>query len=191
MLAETKTSRPLRMNGWASAARMRSATIAASAGAAMLSSRIVNSSPPSRAHESGRSTRHQVGEPHGRDQPLGQFGEELVARFVPQAVVDELEVVEVEKQHGERRFVRPRAAAEAMLNAVEEQQAIRQAGERVGDFALGDVGDRARDAGRLSLGCFARPGPRQRNHRYSPSRWSMRNSISYVPRSVSQASRSL
>ena len=49
---------------------------------------------------------------------------------MPEAVVDDLEAVEVEEQHARR----PRAPAEAeerLAEAVEEQRAVRQPGQRV------------------------------------------------------------
>ena len=114
----------------------------------MSSSRTVNSSPPSRASVS--PGRMQLLEPP-RD-----ADQELVAGLVAEAVVDRLEAIEIEVQHREQRPAQraPRAVKQ-VLQAVEEQRAVRQAGERIverlalelrlGLLALGDV---ARDAER-------------------------------------------
>ena len=54
-----------------------------------------------------------VGGPHARAQTLGDRAQELVAGRVTEAVVDVLEPVEVDEQHGERARMtdRPRASA--------------------------------------------------------------------------------
>ena len=70
-------------------------------------------------------------------QPRRDGGEQLVADVVAEAVVDQLEVVEVEEQ--DRGHERLRRAAERVLEPVEEQHAVRQAGERVVERAVADL----------------------------------------------------
>ena len=85
------------------------------------SSRTVNSSPPSRATVSpGR--RHASRRARDGDQ-------QLVADHVAEAVVDHLEAVEVEEQHGEQVLAGAggRERRTRCASAVEEQGAVRQA----------------------------------------------------------------
>ena len=63
-------------------------------------------------------------------EPPGQQAQQLVAGAVAERVVDELEAVEVEEQHGDRRPA-ARAVVERQREAVHEQRAVRQAGQRV------------------------------------------------------------
>ena len=95
-------------------------------------------------------------------QPARDLDQQVVADEVPERVVDDLEAVEVEEQH--RRalasFLR-HVAAHGVLEAVQEQHAVRQAGQRVVQrvvlelglraLALGDVGLRAGDARRPAV----------------------------------------
>ena len=60
-------------------------------------------------------------------QPLGDGDEQVVADRVAERVVDGLEVVDVDEQHGDRRL----GQRERLLDAVDEQRAVREAGERV------------------------------------------------------------
>ena len=62
---------------------------------------------------------------------LASTVEQLVAGEVPEAVVDQLEAVEVEEQHGEQ--VAPAAAGpvERALQPLHEEGAVGQAGERI------------------------------------------------------------
>ena len=89
-------------------------------------------------------------------QAVGDGAEQLVAGAVAEAVVDELEVVEVDEgDRGDRR-VGAADAGQGVLDAVEEQRPVRQAGERVVErlvaqlvlerAATGDVADREHDA---------------------------------------------
>ncbi len=74
-------------------------------------------------------------------------------------VVDELEIVEVEEHHREPA-TGATGPAERVLEPVEEQRPVRQAGQRImagaigerlgGELALGDVGDRDRHQTSLS-----------------------------------------
>ena len=81
-----------------------------------------NSSPPNRATTS--RARRQAAEPPG-DGP-----EQVVAGGVAEAVVDRLEAVEVDEQDGD---LDPSAGgrAERLLDPVEEEGPVRQAGQRV------------------------------------------------------------
>jgi hypothetical protein len=61
-----------------------------------------------------------------RKQPLGDGLEQLVADVVAQRVVDDLEAVEVEEQHrGAAVGVMAARAADRLVEAVEEQHAVR------------------------------------------------------------------
>ena len=62
--------------------------------------------------------------------PGGHGGEQLVAGGVAEAVVDELELVEVEEEHRDRGLA-PAGDREGVLEPVEEEVAVGQAGERV------------------------------------------------------------
>ena len=97
-------------------------------------STTANSSPPSRASVSpSRSAPLQ---------PLGDDLEQLVAVVVPERVVDLLEAVEVDEQHRDRAL---RAhALDRALDALVEERAVRQAGERVVE---GEVAQPPRRAG--------------------------------------------
>ena len=62
--------------------------------------------------------------------PPRDLDEQLVAGVVAQAVVDHLEAVDVEEQHGDLAGA-PREAEESLAEAVEEERAIRQTGQRI------------------------------------------------------------
>ena len=66
-------------------------------------------------------------------QPARDGDQQLVADVVAERVVDELEAVEVEEQDGDAaRPGRARCgAADRLVEAVEEQHAVRQPGQRV------------------------------------------------------------
>ena len=95
---------------------------------------------------------HGVSFAHGSHQALAHLFEQQVALFVAQAVVDQLEVVQVNEH---QRPVQPRASAtlQRVFQPVEQQAAVGQARERVvvgqvanflfSGFALGDVGEGA------------------------------------------------
>ncbi len=71
--------------------------------------------------------RRQVAGAQAGAQAAGEGDQQLVADLVPEAVVDALEVVEVEEQH-DRAAV---GAAERRLDLLGEQRAVGEAGERV------------------------------------------------------------
>ncbi|HST39173.1 MAG TPA: hypothetical protein VLK58_06680, partial [Conexibacter sp.] len=85
-------------------------------------SRMPNSSPPRRGDG--------VGGPQRRLEPLGDLLEEHVAVVMTERVVDLLEVVEVHDHHREAA-VAALGGAQRLLDAVAEQHAVGQAGERV------------------------------------------------------------
>ena len=75
----------------------------------------------------------------GRAQAVGDADEQLVARGVAQRVVDGLEVVEVDERDGDDLVV-PRRPLQRLLDAVEEQRAVGEAGERVVQRAVAQLG---------------------------------------------------
>ena len=77
-----------------------------------------------------------VARPHDAAQPVGHGAQDLVADVVAEAVVDELEAVEVEEHHG-HVVSAPRRPAQGHLEAVHEELAVGQAGERVVDGGVG------------------------------------------------------
>ena len=99
----TTPRRRARWNGVLNARRMRSPTAIASCSSRMSSHRIANSSPPN-------ARRSRAGAARGAG--VGDRDDQLVAGRVAEAVVDDLEAVEVEEQHGD-------VAAAAALEAVE------------------------------------------------------------------------
>src|ERR1051326_2234247 len=126
--AVTKSSWPSTRNGRASDCRILRATPAT---ASLLPTSLrssVNSSPPRR--EIVSEARTAAGRPPPRAQPLRDLREELVADRVPEAVVDELEVIEVEIHHRERPAVALRLR-DGGEDAVAEEEAVRKTGERV------------------------------------------------------------
>ena len=70
-------------------------------------------------------------------QPAGADAQELVARGVAERVVDLLEVVQVEEEDGEA-LLRGGARVERVLEAVDEQRAVREVGQRVVERAVGE-----------------------------------------------------
>ena len=94
-------------------------------------------------------------------QACGDGLEQLVADRVAEAVVDLLEAVEVEEQHGAQLVVGARAVQRA-AQAILEQQTVGQAGQRVvvglvvesrlGMLEAGDVGEYANEVGDLVVG---------------------------------------
>ena len=104
-----------------------------------------------------------VRRPHGRLEPPRDRDQQPVSRLVAERVVDELEAVEVEEEDGGRRL-RGGAlgTADRLVEAVEEEHAVRQAGEGVvhrvvleallGLLAVGDIGLAADDPRGVTLG---------------------------------------
>ena len=160
-----------------SAVRMRAATSAASMPSVASSSRIANSSPPSRAPVSA-ARRQSL-------QPLADLAEHEVAGRVAERVVDRLEVVEVHEQHRHRAAV-ARLALERVFDAVLEQRAVREPGDRVVERLVRELllerlalarrrgcSARCRGRSRRAAGSCARPRRAARSRRW----WRMRNSV--------------
>jgi hypothetical protein len=68
----------------------------------------------------------------------GNGAEELVPRCVTAAVIEHLEVVEIEEEHGDEAVVAP-AAGQGLLQAVEEEGAVGQAGQHVVQRLVGEL----------------------------------------------------
>ena len=86
------------------------------------------------AAETGRG----VAAAHAAEESLRQLDEELVAGGVAQAVVDVLEVVEVDEDHGDR--ARPAASSpQRVLEALGEEQPVREVGEGVVKRLVGET----------------------------------------------------
>ena len=91
-------------------------------------------------------------------QPAAGLAQQRIARLVPVAVVDELEAVDVDEQHGARRRAAPR---QLPLELARELGAVDEAGERIvlrgvrelelRQLALGDIGEDSLEAGRAVL----------------------------------------
>ena len=71
-------------------------------------------------------------------QPLAHLGQQLVARGVPERVVDRLEVVEVHEQD-RGVLVVARLAVECVLDAVAEQRAVGEPGDGVVERLVGEL----------------------------------------------------
>ena len=102
----------------------------------------------------------QVRAAHPRAQPLGQLLEQQVPGRVPERVVHELEVVEVQEEHADAEVV-ARRARDGVLQHLFEQHAVRETGQLVvvreerdlllGPLALRDVEDHALDEPRVAV----------------------------------------
>ena len=77
----------------------------------------------------------RVGRSHGTAHPLGGLAQQLVARRVPEVVVDALEAVEIDEQDGDS-LARLARALDGMAEPVGEEDAIGEAGERVAQRQL-------------------------------------------------------
>lgn len=96
MFTLVNTSRSLTGSGALKAWRILRATRVTSPTCATLASTTVNSSPPRRATVSPGHTQ--------ACRSLGHRLEHGIAWFVPEGVVDDLETVEIEEQHGHQSF---------------------------------------------------------------------------------------
>ena len=130
---ETYTFSSPSRNGSAQAPASRRAASSASHGPDRPSHSTTNSSPPSRATTSpGRAAARRRGAIwHSSSSPVSW----------PKRVVDDLELVEVDHQHGERGVLAG-GARERRLEPLDEQVAVRQARERVVQGAVAERGDR-------------------------------------------------
>ena len=96
---------------------------------------------PDREHDElvASDARDRVGLAHDRLEPPRERLEHDVARAVAADVVDVLEAVEVDRDQRER-LARPARASERLLDAVVEEDAVRQAGERIAErLRVGDL----------------------------------------------------
>ena len=92
---------------------------------------------------------------------LGDLLEQLVAGVVAEAVVDLLEAVEVDEQHGERRRAERSRPRERLVEPVAEERAVGETGQAVVERlagqlllepdALGDVARVEHDAADLAV----------------------------------------
>ena len=127
--ALTKWSTPCIEKGWAKAEATRSAIAMAS----RVVGEAVDQDPELVAAEAGDDVAGaQVGA-----QPRGDGAQQGVAGVVAEAVVDELEVVEVEEEDPDRR-AGDRGAAERVVDRVDEAEPVGQAGERVVEDAVAE-----------------------------------------------------
>ena len=93
--------------------------------------RIANSSPPSRATVSAVRT-------HAARRTAAATSK-TVAGYVPETIVDGLEVVEIEEHYGQT-FVGACAALQRVRHAVEEQCAVGEPGERIMEGLVRELG---------------------------------------------------
>ena len=76
--------------------------------------------------------RERVARSHAAFEPPRDADQQLVARLVAEAVVDRLEAIEIEVEHGEQRLAeRAAGAVKEVLEAVEEQRAVRELGQGI------------------------------------------------------------
>ena len=153
MLADVKTSRPAIENGALSDSWIRYAIALAWPPSPSPFSRTANSSPPSRASSS--PSRRQVSS--RRD----TADQQLVAHQVAQAVVDHLEAIEVEIQRREGVSAPVLEVLQPAPQALDEDRAVQQTGQRVaehrvadpllGALTIGLVGHRPADARRTPV----------------------------------------
>ena len=81
--------------------------------------------------------RHRIGRPQGAAQPHRHFLQHLIAGVVAERVVDFLEAVEIDQQHGEAALIAMRSQ-DRLLQPVLEQRAIGQIGQRI---VIGEIGN--------------------------------------------------
>ena len=128
MLALTISGRPSATNGCCrSCSTLRAASSARFTSVAGNST--ANSSPPRRATVSDARKRAAQARRH--------FLQNQIAGVMAERVVDLLEAVEIDQQHGEALLIAMRAQ-DRLLQPIEEQRAIGKIGERV---VIGQVGD--------------------------------------------------
>ena len=96
----------------------------------------------------------QVADAHHRAEAAGDVLEQLVADAVAEAVVDHLEVVEVEEQHGD---LADAGAGEQLVEARDDRRTVGELGELVVRGCVGQLG------GHALLGDVLDVGDRERN----------------------------
>ena len=74
--------------------------------------------------------RHGVAVTHAALEPLGQLLQQAVTHLVTECIVDGLETVQFHEQHP-RAPLAPARARQRLFQAIEQQRAVRQLGERV------------------------------------------------------------
>jgi hypothetical protein len=79
--------------------------------------------PPQAGHRVARAQEHA--------QSLPELDEQLVTRRMSKAVVDALEAIEVQKEHGERPLGIPPLLFQREAEAIEKERAVWQAGQRI------------------------------------------------------------
>ena len=104
--------------------------------------------------------RHRVGFAHALGDALGGLDQQLIALVVSERVVDFLEAIEVDKEHGQVRLVATRAF-DFLVQAVDEQPSIGQVGQhvvvglvpdhRLGTLLFGDVVEQGDKPVRLAV----------------------------------------
>jgi hypothetical protein len=124
-LGRMNSSWPSMTNGSSKLATTRWAT--RPAGRPPLSIRIANSSPPRRDRVAG---------PHAPEKPFGDSNQQRVAGRMTEAVVDEFELVQVQRQHRHRSGI-AMLQLHRMCQAVVKQGTVRQAGQRVPQRLIG------------------------------------------------------
>ena len=92
-------------------------------------------------------TGDRVGRPQARLKPSRDRHQQAIGGERPEAVADHIEPVEAEGEKRERGVRAPFLAFDRPLDEIEKQQPVRQAGERVRQLGLGDVGERAGQPG--------------------------------------------
>ena len=86
---------------------------------------------------------HDVGGAQARLQAAGHGHEQAIGRERAEAVVHDPESIERERQDRELVLGAALGALDRALDEIDEQQPVRQAGERIGQLGLGDVGQRS------------------------------------------------
>ena len=81
--------------------------------------------------------RHRVGRAQGAAQARRHFLQHQIAGVMAERVVDLLEAIEIDQQDRQALVVAMRAQ-DRLLQAIEEQRAIRQVGQRI---VIGEIGD--------------------------------------------------
>ena len=161
MLARRTISWPSITSGRASSSAIRRPMVSAPRSPSTPSHRTVNSSPPSRATVSCGRTAARI--------RTARLAQHVVARAVAEAVVEALEAVEVDEQHGDAALS-VATPLERVLEAVVEHRPVRQAREVVVDVPGGRAEPRCA-CGRSRSGSTARASRRPpRRGRGSPAR---------------------
>ena len=85
-------------------------------------------------------SRHGIRRAHAGEQSPGGFDQQRVPGAVPQAVVDGLEVVEIQEQQRERRLAATLRPGQGVLRTVAQQRAVRESRQRVVERLMGELG---------------------------------------------------